>query len=77
MNNSRERCKDRRPAYHVSPFGVFSEVASPETRPLYWEETPLTKDRIKELFHLAEGKPLAFARLIEEEHGICQPTTLN
>lgn len=74
--NSYERRKDRSPAYWVTEFGVLKEVTYDEgdapdgLRPLYWGRTGLSKERLVELFHEAEGKPMRFARLIEQEHGV-------
>jgi hypothetical protein len=68
--NSHDRTSTSKPAYWVNSFGVFKEVALPGHRPLMWVPAPIPKARLKELFDQAEGNPLAFARLVEAEHGI-------
>lgn len=73
--NSGERCKHLKVPYWVDMFGLLIEVKwdkkpSMKYRPLAWADRPVPKERLKELFAEAEGKPLAYARLIEAEHGI-------
>jgi hypothetical protein len=75
MKNSYERRKDTVPAYWVDIYGVLKEVnwiRKPDIkhRPLTWADRPINKDRLKELWVQSEGKPLAFARLVEKEHSI-------
>jgi len=75
MNNSYEGRKDTVPAYWVDIYGVLKEVnwvKKPKAthRPLTWADTPISKERLKELWVQAEGKPLPFARLVELEHAI-------
>ena len=74
--SSIERRKGKSPAYFVGEYGVLKEVEWDENNPpkgfypLYWRKTPLTKERLKELYTQCESNPLKFARLIEKEHGI-------
>lgn len=76
ISDSFERRQGKSPAYFISNFGVLKEANWDEDNPpaghlpLYWRKHPLPKERLKELFAQAEGKPLVFARLIEEAHGI-------
>lgn len=76
ISNSFDRRQGKSPAYFVSNFGVLKEAEWDEDNPptghypLYWRKTKLTKERLKELFEQAEGKPLKYARLVEKEHGI-------
>ena len=74
--NTFERREGASPAYFISEHGVLKEANWDEDnppaghRPLYWRKHPLPKERLKELFEQAEGKPVAFVRLVEKEHGI-------
>lgn len=73
--NSYERRKKESPAYWVDIYGVLKEVnwaKKPDVRhrPLTWADNPIPKDTLKRLWIQAEGKPLPFARLVEQEHGI-------
>lgn len=74
--NSYERTKDLSPAYWISEFGVLKEANWDENnppaghRPLYWKRERLPTERIREMYEESGGKPLVFARLIEQEHGI-------
>ncbi len=70
-----DRRKDALTPYWVDQFGVLKEMdrerrPSEDHHPLVWGDRPLSKDTLKELWIQAEGKPLAFARLIEKLHGI-------
>jgi hypothetical protein len=70
-----DRRRDALIPYWVDESGVFKEVEwekkpSEGHHPLAWADRPLTKETLKELWIQAEGKPLAFARLIEKHHGI-------
>ena len=73
--NTYERRKNTVPAYWMDIYGVLKEVRwdkKPDMkhRPLTWADKPISKDRLKELWVQAEGKPLPFARLVELEHSI-------
>lgn len=73
--NSGERCKDLRVPYWVDMFGLLIEVnwdkkPSMKYRPLTWADRPVKDDRLKELWDKSGGKVKAFARLLEQEHGI-------
>ena len=76
VSDSLERRRGKSPAYFVSNFGVLKEAEWDEDNPpaghypLYWRRHQLPKERLKELFTQADKNPLAFARLIEKEHGI-------
>ena len=76
ISDSLERRQGKSPAYFVSNLGVLKEAEWDEDNPpaghcpLYWRKRPLSKERLKELYEQAEGKPLKFARLVEAEHAI-------
>ena len=70
-----DRVKDKLIPYWLAPHGVLQEVdrdkkPTAEYHPLTWADRPLSKERLKELWVASEGKPLAFARMLEAEHGI-------
>jgi hypothetical protein len=70
-----DRRKEALIPYWVDKSGVFKEVVwdkkpSEDHHPLAWADRPISKERLKELWVQAEGKPLPFARLVEMEHGV-------
>ena len=70
-----DRRKDALIPYWVDQFGVLKEMdreckPSEDHHPLTWADRPLDKEKLKELWLQSEGKPLAFASLIEKLHGI-------
>ena len=67
-----DRVKDKTIPYWLAPHGILQEVDRAKKpaegyHPLAWADRPIAKDRLKELWIQSEGKPLAFARLIEAE----------
>lgn len=61
--------------YWVDIYGVLKEVVwdkKPDVkhRPLMWADCPIEDERLKELWEQSGGKVKAFARLVEQEHGI-------
>ena len=70
-----DRTKDKLIPYWLAPHGVLQEVDRDKKptdgyHPLVWGDKPLPKERLKALWEQAEGKPLKYARLVEQEHGI-------
>jgi hypothetical protein len=65
----------KKPEYWIDIYRVLKMVdwdKKPDMkhRPLIYADRPIKMERLKELWLQSEGKPRAFARLIEEEHGI-------
>lgn len=70
-----DRVKDNLVPYWLAPHGILQEVTrnkkpTADHHPLVWGDRPIPVERLKELYALAEQKPLKYARLIEAEHGI-------
>lgn len=75
VQSSWDRRKDSLIPYWLAPHGILQEVdrdkkPTKDHHPLTWADNPISKERLKELWIQAEGKPLPFARLIELEHSI-------
>ena len=75
VQSSWDRRKDALIPFWLAPHGILQEVdrdkkPTENHHPLAWADRPITKEKLKELWMQSEGKPLAFARLIEREHGI-------
>lgn len=75
IQSSWDRRKDALIPFWLAPHGILQEVDREKKptegyHPLAWADRPIAKERLKELWIQSEGKPLAFARLIELEHGI-------
>lgn len=70
-----DRVKDKLIPYWLAPHGILQEVTRDKKptdghHPLVWGDRPLDKDKLKELWAEAESKPLKYARLVEQAHGI-------
>ena len=75
IKSSWDRRKDALVPFWLAPHGILQEVdrdkkPTEDYHPLAWADRPLSDDRIRELFEASGRKPLVFARLIEQEHGI-------
>lgn len=75
VQSSWDRRKDALIPFWLAPHGILQEVDRDKKpteghHPLAWADRPISKERLKELWVQSEGKPLAFARLVEQEHGI-------
>ena len=75
IQSSWDRRKDTLIPFWLAPHGILQEVdrinkPTEDHHPLAWADRPITKERLKALWIESAGKPLAFARLIELEHGI-------
>lgn len=70
QTNSDIRRRDQNPAYWVSEYGVFTEIAVPGSKALRWATAPLTPERLDEIFEQSKGDHVAFARLVEAAHGV-------
>lgn len=65
----------RKPEFWIDHYGVVARAnwdkkPNRNYRPIIYCDRPVPKERLKDLWVEAEGKPLRFARLIEAEHGI-------
>ena len=75
VQSSWDRRKDALIPFWLAPHGILQEVDRDKKpteghHPLAWADRPISKERLKELWVQSAGKPLAFARLVEQEHGI-------
>ena len=58
------------PAFWLTNQNVIHVVPIEGAYPLMVVPEPLSKEKLKSLFEQADGSPMKFARLIEQEHGI-------
>ena len=75
VQGSWDRRKDALVPYWLAPHGILQEVDREKKpaegyHPLVWGDRPMSDERLKELWEQSGGKVKAFARLIEQEHGI-------
>jgi hypothetical protein len=75
IQSSWDRRRNALVPFWLAPHGILQEVdrtkkPTEDYHPLAWADRPIPKDTLKRLWVQSEGKPLAFARLIEQEHGI-------
>ena len=70
-----DRTKDKLIPYWLAPHGILQEVyrdkkPTENYHPLCWADNPISDERLKELWEESGGKVKAFARLVEQAHGI-------
>lgn len=57
-------------SHYIVKVARWEKKPSVAYRPIVFADRPLSKDKLKALWVQSEGKPLAFARLIEGELGV-------